>query len=100
MASIAEKLRNAANVLDSIAPNEEEVLSIGIGHKNRKVCVHIFSVDEFIRIAKETQADCLLYDDGRISVVVDGVEWLYVADNKYEVNGICETLTLPMRVRT
>ena len=100
MASIAEKLRNAANVLDLVAPDEKEVLSIGIEHKNRRVCVHIYSVDEFTRIAKETVAESLLYDDGQVSVLVDGVEWLYVADNKYEVNNIIEALQLPVRVRT
>ncbi len=100
MSTIAEKLRNAANVLDLVLPDEKEVLSIGIEHKQKRVCVHIYSVDEFTRIAKQTQADSLLYDNLQVSVLVDGVEWLYVADNKYEVNNIIEALQLPMRVRT
>lgn len=98
--TLAEKLRNAANVLDTVGPNEADVLSIDIEHKRKRVCVHLYGVDEFIRIAKQTQADMLMYDDGQISVSVDGVEWLYCCDNRFETNNIIEQLSLPMRVRT
>lgn len=100
MSTIAEKLRNAANVVESIQPNETEVLSIEMQRNREAVKVHIWQQAEFIRIVKAIKADTLWYKNQLICAIVDGVEWLYVADNDADTNAVLENLNLPMRVRT
>jgi hypothetical protein len=99
MSSISEILRAAADTIEMVNPPQDQVLSVEITTRRKAVMVHIFLIDEFLRIVDLIKPDALLLEDGgHVSAVSDGVRWVYVPDNRAQVNEIITTCNLPVRV--